>query len=187
MPVPKDSGSNFAQALSRASTGPEIMGSPGEIPDGFPFVAEKTHRVVDSTNLPNKVEGAVEYDYEIHRDVFLIFRPWENCSRCLAMLQQVTLPDDGDHICPHTRAAAHKKIYDKVLDGEFMLVSEREVDMRDGSIVVSTAWASRRPMSKQKLRKQRVQELRAAGEFVEATKLELETKENSEGDTTSPL
>ena len=41
----------------------------------------------------------------VSQDTFIVFRPWQGCNRCQKLVNEgsLELPEDGDHVCPHTR------------------------------------------------------------------------------------
>ena len=144
MPPPPASsaGLDFINALSAASQVPNQSGDGKDLPDGFPTASVQGHRIIDSSKEEG-IEGASAFDYASHRKVFVIYRPWTECSRCAQQLanQKITLPDDeGDITCAHTQLREYKEVLDKGLAGQLILGTEQESTQRDGTIVVSLKW-----------------------------------------------
>lgn len=139
MGATKDTGLDFAGVLKAAQKLPN-EGPGKDLPDGFPFRTAPGHRVVNDQNAG--IPGVVEYDYFIHRKVFLIYRPWWQCARCMNAIDAgaIVLPETGDHECPHTNIGTYKEIVDKILSGQLLFGSEQEVTQKDGSIVISLRW-----------------------------------------------
>jgi len=148
MPAPTNSGSDFASIIAKAQTPPDPRdgGVGRDLPDGFPLPIAATHRIVDTANEPEAIPGAVAYDFFVKRKVFLVFRPWESCSRCQNDVAsgKVDLPDDGDHNCPHTQIKEYEEVVNKCLAAEYILAGENEVNQKDGSIVVSLRWLEKK-------------------------------------------
>jgi hypothetical protein len=133
----------FAVLLSKASAIPEVATGDGQdLPDGFPLKKHPHHRVVDTKDDPTGVEGTVAFDFSCKRAVFVIFKPWHTCKRCLEAtgIDPSLLPADGEYVCPHTQLAEYQAMVDRGLAGQSILAPEAEYVQRDGSILVSTKW-----------------------------------------------
>lgn len=85
---------------------------------------------------------AFNFDHE----VFVIWRPWESCKRCWYALDQkeLTLPVDGDFVCPHTRIKEYKELLAKRSQGLCEFPSYEATTLKNGVIQVSIMIASRR-------------------------------------------
>jgi hypothetical protein len=81
-------------------------------------------------------------DYTFHHRVFLIWRPWNKCSRCKDALDRgsLQLPETGDHVCPHTHLEEYRRVTQAMLDGGQLRQSIQESTLVDGSIQISLAW-----------------------------------------------
>ncbi len=133
----------FAAVLGRAQKLPTVNEDAGkDLPDGFPIPSGLHHRVVDTSNDPTAIEGLIAYDFTVHRGVYMIYRPWESCRRCLEAIgnNMIQPPVDGDMTCTHTQMAAYEAVINRTLSGEFLAGSEQDVIQKDGSIVVSVKW-----------------------------------------------
>jgi hypothetical protein len=152
MPPPKsDAGSDFASVLNAAMQIPEGFETKGtDLPDGFPLPRQGSHRTVDTTD--EGIPGVTAFDFKIHRKVFTIFRPWDNCARCGQDIAggAVTLPDSGDHECPHTALDEYETIVNDILAGKMIFGSEQEITQKDGSVLVSLRWYEKIPSKKKK-------------------------------------
>lgn len=154
MPIPSNADA-FASVLNRATQLPDTEQDAGkDLPDGFPLAAAAHHRVVDTANDPAAIEGMIAYDFTCRRGVFLIFRPWEGCNRCVQDMASnlVTVPATGDYTCPHTSLSSYEAIVNKTLAGEYLWGSENEVNQKDGSIVISLKWFEKKLNPKRKKR-----------------------------------
>lgn len=166
MAAPKDPGSSFVEAIESVYKAPEVGGGLGkDLPDGFPFSPPATHRVVETSE--EGIKGATAYDYKLSRRVYTIFRPWGSCERCANEIaaEEVVLPPEGDYTCPHTQLSEYEEVMNKVLAGKLIKFSEREVDLRDGTIAVSLSWGE--PFINHKRRRQEMKDARAAAKQSE--------------------
>lgn len=140
MPL-KDTGSDFASVLNAAMRSPEPFSEAGrDLPDGFPLPPNEMHRVVDTNE--QGIPGLVAFDFKVHRKVFTIFRPWENCARCTADMASglAAPPTDGDYACPHVNLGEYEAVVNDVLSGKLLFGSEQEIPQKDGSVLVSLRW-----------------------------------------------
>lgn len=83
--------------------------------------------------------------------VFVVFRPWETCSRCLGKLKAKTLelPDVGDHVCPHTQIEDYRKLLAERSDGVCRFYETETTTLKNGTIIKSVGVA--RPKTKEDL------------------------------------
>lgn len=151
MPTQKaDVGHDFASVLNSAAKTPDDFEGLGkDLPDGFPFPAGNS-RIIDSDD--EGIPGIAAFDFKIHRRVFTIFHPWENCARCGQDIASntVSLPAAGDYECPHTAREEYEEITNEILAGKLIFGSEQEVVQKDGTIVISLRWYERIPSKKKK-------------------------------------
>jgi hypothetical protein len=141
MPLKAEAGSDFASILNSAMRTPEGFESLGkDLPDGFPLPAEDSHRMVDTDK--EGIPGVTAFDFKIHRKVFVIFRPWDGCARCGQDIAsgKESLPEVGDHTCPHTALEEYEEIVNQILAGKMIFGSEQEITQKDGSVLVSLRW-----------------------------------------------
>ena len=151
MPLKQDAGSDFASVLNAAMQTPEGFDGKGmDLPDGFPLPRAETHRTVDTE--AEGIPGITAFDFKIHRKVFTIFRPWENCARCGQDIAAggSTLPDSGDYECPHTQLDDYETTVNDILAGKLIFGSEQEITQKDGSVLVSLRWYEKIPSKKKK-------------------------------------
>jgi len=154
MPVPTNNES-FAALLGKALQPPEAVNTEGrDLTDGFPLPVAPHHRVVDATKDPAAIEGAIAYDFTCRRAVFLIYRAYESCTRCVTAVGSgsVVLPPTGDYTCPHTQLPDYEAIINKTLSGEYLFGSENEVTQKDGSILISLKWFEKKLNQRRKTR-----------------------------------
>lgn len=85
-------------------------------------------------------QEAIDWEYQC--DVFLIHRPWHNCSRCTEDVQssKVELPEDGDITCPHTRKKNYLQTMQKILNEGWLQVKRDEQFLQNGSVQVMVGW-----------------------------------------------
>jgi hypothetical protein len=81
---------------------------------------------------------------EFHTKTFTVFRPWENCSRCLRNLEsgEVIVPNDGDYMCPHTNLDTYESLMNQSVAGKhIVLLRESYSDPELGTQYVRVEWA----------------------------------------------
>jgi hypothetical protein len=151
MPLKQDAGSDFASILNSAMQTPEGFEGKGfDLPDGFPLPRQDTHRTVDTGE--EGIPGVTAFDFKIHRRVFTIFRPWNDCARCGQDIGSgaASLPEEGDYECPHTALGEYEEIVNQILAGKLIFGSEQEITQKDGSVLVSLRWYEKSPLKKKK-------------------------------------
>ena len=143
MAMKAEVGNDFATVLAKAQERPGAETAGRDLPDAFPFAPPADHKIVDTTDAdPKAIPGTVKYSYKIHRRVFMIWRPWESCTRCKDDIanQRVSIPDVGDYECAHNNKTEYENTQNDILAGRLLYGSEQEVVQRDGSIVISLRW-----------------------------------------------
>jgi len=151
MPLKQEAGSDFASILNSAGRVPEAFESNGkDLPDGFPFQKDPTHRMVDSEQ--EGIPGVAAFDFKIHRKVFTIFRPWGDCARCGQDIASgaSSIPATGDYECPHVSLEDYEATVNDILAGKLLFGSEQEITQKDGSVLVSLRWYEKIPSKKKK-------------------------------------
>lgn len=149
MPLKTEAGSDFASILNSAMRTPADFESMGkDLPDGFPLESNPAHRMVETSE--DGIAGVTAFDFKIHRDVFLIFRPWDACARCGADLASgaASLPDVGDYLCPHTKKEEYETTINDTLSGKHIFGSEQEYPQKDGSLLMSVRWFEKKSKAK---------------------------------------
>ena len=58
--------------------------------------------------------------------------------------ESLKLPDDGDHVCPHTMIKAYKELLKKRSQGLCVFSSHVETTLKNGTIQISVSIASKR-------------------------------------------
>lgn len=83
--------------------------------------------------------------------VYVIFRPWRSCSRCLGKIKAnaLELPDEGDYVCPHTQIGDYNKLLNERSDGLCRFYETETTTLKDGTIIKSVGVA--RPKTKEDL------------------------------------
>lgn len=137
------------------SGGPEKFAAQADAEDGRgdglrnPLGGERRVRRMDAEDPRNPyVRPVQEMSFDLDHEVFLIYRPWEKCSRCIAALknESLSLPPDGDHVCPHTRLKEYRQLLKDRSSGVCQIFSTTETTLKDGSVQVSVGIA--RPKTK---------------------------------------
>lgn len=100
----------------------------------------------------------VELAYNSFSKVFVLWRPWQKCPRCLEALadeenEDVQLPAVGDYTCPHTQETEFKKVRDKILRGEAIRDREDFFSTSDESRCVHILWLEPDPHSLRQFKK----------------------------------
>ena len=74
--------------------------------------------------------------------VYVLWRPWSACSRCLRDLEHgvVALPDDGDYICPHVQNREYEELLDYCLKGDYLIQTQEYITLQDGTRCVHMVW-----------------------------------------------
>lgn len=76
--------------------------------------------------------------------VFVIWRDWEECSRCSNDMEgdnpKVVLPDEGDYTCPHVNRREYKEIVDKCLSGDGVITLKESFNLQNGNRCVHLEW-----------------------------------------------
>lgn len=109
------------------------------------FLSRKPPALVSPLGSPNREEPAQTYDFD--HEVFVIWRPWESCDRCwtAVKMEKLTLPEDGDYVCPHTRMSEYKELLKRRSQGLCEFPAHESTTLKNGVIQVSVMIASRRP------------------------------------------
>lgn len=145
------SGNDFASIFSSAFQTPEAAGKELEFASAVPSAGRGFSSV--GAGEAGKIAGATKYDFRVKRRVFLVYRPWERCQRCLDDVASgaVTPPAQGDLDCPHNELAAYEDVVNKILAGAYLFGSESEIANKDGTVAVSLRWYE--PVQRPKKRK----------------------------------
>lgn len=144
------SGNDFASVFSSAFQIPDVSELDGDLSSPMGSGRRGVSRV--GASEPDKVAGATKYDFLVKRRVFLVYRPWERCQRCLDDVANgaTTPPASGDLQCPHNESAAYEQIVNKILDGSYLFGSENEIANKDGTVAVSLRWYEPKPRAKKR-------------------------------------
>jgi hypothetical protein len=82
---------------------------------------------------------------EAFTKVFVLWRPWEECSRCTADVSNniVVVPTTGEYTCPHNQEDEYKNVKDIALRGRYILQREEFFKLKDGTLCAHLVWVSR--------------------------------------------
>lgn len=100
----------------------------------------------DDANLPAAAANADAIGPDTHCEaftkVFVLWRPWEECARCLADMAaaRIVIPTEGDYTCPHTQEVGYKEIKDVVLRGRYILQREDFFKLKSGALCAHLVW-----------------------------------------------
>lgn len=102
-----------------------------------PFVKEE----VEETKV------APELFYRVFSKVFVIWRPWETCKRCIQELddENLQLPSNGDYTCPHVNSVEYKDTIDRCLRGEGIISTKEAFNLKNGTRCVHVEWMEADP------------------------------------------
>lgn len=77
-----------------------------------------------------------------HSRVFVLWRPWPTCHRCIRGLEHGTyeLPDTGDHECPHTMNGEFETVLNQGLRGEILFQTQEYFTLQDGTRCCHLVW-----------------------------------------------
>lgn len=133
-------GNDFASIFSSAFSSPDTERKEGEFASAFSSKARGFSAV--GPGEAGKIQGATKYDFKVKRRVFLVYRPWERCQRCLDDVASgaVAPPAQGDIDCPHNELSSYEEVVNRILDGSFLFGSESEIANKDGTVAVSLRW-----------------------------------------------
>ena len=151
---------DFAQTLMAARTVPAppdgTPGTPAEFPPTFgPAESE----IEEAAPKPEVREGAVAIDLGVRQfsEVFMLWRPWEKCKRCRDKIDanEITLPEEGDYTCLHTRNRAYKEKVDHCLRGKGAITLREYFNLTNGNRMVHMEWCEKDPEAAEREKKKK--------------------------------
>jgi len=152
------SGFNYSELAQKARTLPDTKeGAPSNVVELAPVF--KPPKNADSpyieTDVPDD-KPALQMHYLSFTKVFVLWRPWEKCKRCITAIDQgtVTLPEQSDYSCPHTQKVAYKEIIDRGLKGNAVLTAKEPFNLPNGTRCVHVEWMEPDPEQKKKIEKE---------------------------------
>lgn len=139
---------DFLNAIASAKTVPESPAVSNGQAVGLPaiFETEGEAEERDSEYVKkeaNPIKLGVETYLEANSKVFVIYRPWEKCSRCKEAISdgEISLPTDvGDHTCLHTQLDEYQAILNAGLKGDIVLTTKEAISTPDGVQRVHLEW-----------------------------------------------
>lgn len=89
--------------------------------------------------------GGVELNYRSFTRVFVLWRNFLSCKRCMAVINngkedEVILPEVGEYTCPHNHIAEYKDALDSLLAGKTILDLREYFNLHDGTRCVHLSW-----------------------------------------------
>lgn len=136
--MPGTESKSFMDMMQEGRKVPEnLEGTATEFPG---FFSNSRGPVVKDT--PGEKLG-VETNCVSFSEVFLLWRPWNECQRCVTKIhrEEIALPEDtGDHTCPHVQNDEYKRVVDKCLRGDALLQARNYFNLKDGTRCVHIEW-----------------------------------------------
>jgi hypothetical protein len=141
---------NFADTVAAAKRLPlNPDGAPGdlsEFPAKFSPLPVPEEREVAK---PQMFEGdiAVDVGTRIFSEVYVLWKPWEKCKRCLKAIdgENIILPEESDYTCPHTHRATYKEKVDFCLKGNGVITQREFFNLPNGTRCVHIEWLEQDP------------------------------------------
>lgn len=154
--MPKDSSSDtsFAELINSARQQPPRMSEETEIPSLFSPPEEKPPEDSYVVKELEKDKPGRQVRLVSFTRTFVLWRPWQKCSRCNDMLKngEMELPSIGDITCPHVQADEYKEIKDAILRGDGIKEFEEHFQLHDGTRCVQFSWLEADPEFLQELK-----------------------------------
>lgn len=91
--------------------------------------------------------------YDCH--VFVIFRPWNECSRCMTAIKgrrkddgswaapTLELEGEADYQCPHVQKTEYKNLVNQHGAGKLQIISRSNETLKNGTIQVFVEWLTK--------------------------------------------
>ena len=151
---------DFAKTIVAAQAVPaKPEGAPGDLAEFPPTFGSPDEAVEEAAPQPEMHPGDVAVDLGVRQfsKVFLLWRPWEKCKRCLTAIdeQTIILPDESDYTCPHTHQAEYKEKVDFCLRGEGAITLRDYTTLANGNRMVHLEWCEKDPEAVERLRQKK--------------------------------
>ena len=163
MPEKSDTFANVIEG-SRAIPEPMVGGGGSlDIPQMF-------QKEQPNPNVGEAKDGkGLNLKYLSNSSVYLLWRPWSKCGRCLKDIRVMDdamaavpqgeetelvpiLPDVGEYTCPHNQNPEYKSVIDRCLTGDFIFRNEEFFNMVDGTRCVHISWLEPDPEQMKKMK-----------------------------------
>jgi hypothetical protein len=150
-----ESGFNYTELAQRARTIPSVPeGGPSNVTEIHPVF--KGNEVTDHPYIEKEIpkgKAAPKTHFLAFTKVFVLWRPWEKCARCLKAIDNdpSILPEYSDYSCPHTQQVAYKELIDRGLSGDSVLTSKEAFNLPNGTRCVHLEWIEPDPKQKKKI------------------------------------
>jgi hypothetical protein len=94
----------------------------------------------DPTNPLDRSYRSYKFDFD--HQIFVIFRPWNECPICYRLFKsdQLPVPEEGDYVCPHTNKAEYLALTRKIIQEGYVANSRKEEILKSGVILISLSW-----------------------------------------------
>lgn len=130
------SGFDFMQLVNESRTLPEIQnGAPHRIVELPP--TENGENLKKNPHVEDEIPDdkiTVETHYLSHSRIFVLWRPWETCARCLSNAEQT------DYCCPHNDNADYRQVVDSCLRGDALIILREAFTLKDGIRCMHLEW-----------------------------------------------
>lgn len=144
--MPFDSQFDYKRIITDARTpaeDPQVTGQGTAVELPKLFDAEPKSLPIMSSEVPED-KISIEAAMRQFTKVFIIWRDWEECSRCSHDMEgdnpKVVLPDTGDYICPHVNVKEYKETIDRCLKGEGVITVKENFNLQNGNRCVHLEW-----------------------------------------------
>lgn len=99
----------------------------------------------------NAPDGKSRTKYVYQCRVFTVFRPWQECYRCLKAFRPkkgedgetaaaVVMDEDADYVCPHNENTAYTALANRMQKNEVVLVHRVMETLKSGVVQVVAEW-----------------------------------------------
>lgn len=155
---------DFSQTLIAARSVPaKPEGAPGELaefPPKFAPIEEPEEEEIIPKPTAHSGDISIDLGALQFSEVFLLWRPWEKCKRCLTNIDDgdIVLPEESDYTCPHTHKVAYKEKVDFCMRGKGAITLRDYTTLANGNRMVHLEWCEKDPKAVERLRKKKEEE-----------------------------
>jgi len=103
-----------------------------------PYVSSKQSRDLEK----DFERPGIKVNLECKTRTFVLWRPYEHCTRCQSALTsgELTLPPDGDITCPHVQEMEYREVINNILGGNALKQFEEFFMLKNGIRGVQLVW-----------------------------------------------
>jgi hypothetical protein len=115
---------------------------------------------LESELMKNEPATRKKAKYLYQCRVFTVFRPWQECQRCLKMFRpkknadgdyvepEIVMQEDADYVCPHNEKAEYVALVNRIARAEVQLVSRAMETLKPGVVQALVEWGE--PLQQEK-------------------------------------